>query len=225
MLSFLHPAVIVDVLFRSLGNFGHCLNSFHRICSCCSFTGKHNCRCSVIDCIGNVCCLRPGWSWIFYHGFQHLCRCDYMLSLCLRHFDHLLLYYRYFFHRNFYTQITSCNHNAIRYCKNILQIAYPLHTFNFSNNLHMAAMLIKYFPDFQNIFPTSYKRSCYEIKSHITAEHDITSVHITDIWHGQFRAGNINSLMIGNGSSIYYCTYYIGFFYCIHNHFNQTIVN
>ena len=49
-----------EIVYICLGGLGykcHCFNSLDRVLTGSSFTGKHNCRSAVINCICNVCAL------------------------------------------------------------------------------------------------------------------------------------------------------------------------
>ena len=91
------------ILFSLCSNLSHCLNSFYRIFSICSFTTQHQRVCTIIDCICNICNLCTSWTWVVNHGVQHL-SCYDNRFLCQNTFlDKLTLNTRNTFLRNFNT--------------------------------------------------------------------------------------------------------------------------
>ena len=196
LLSSFQPASVINILFGALRNPGHCSHRLRRIKTGSALAGEHNCRGAVINRIGDIRCFRPCWSGISDHGFQHLGRRNHMLSELFRPLDHSLLYNRHFLHGYLHSHIASCHHNSVRSLKNLVQVADSLHILDLRNHLHMAAACFQYPADLQNILPAPDKGRRKEIVSHITAEHNITSVRLTDIRHGQNGSRNIDPLIV-----------------------------
>ena len=100
-----------------------------------------------------------------------------------------------------------------------------LHILNLCNDLHMGAMLFDDLTYRKNILFTSYKGSSQKVKSHVTAKHNITDILLAQIWHGKLCSRHINTLVIGNWSSVNDVTDNIGIRNFLNHHFNQTIIN
>ena len=77
----------------------------------------------------------------------------------------------------------------------------------------------------QDILFTSDKGCRQKIKIHVTAKHDITAVHITDIGHGKGCSRYIYTLVVGNGATVYYAADDICLIDLIYHHLDQTIID
>mmetsp|Transcript_2067 Transcript_2067/g.3282 ORF Transcript_2067/g.3282 Transcript_2067/m.3282 type:complete len:208 (+) Transcript_2067:385-1008(+) len=103
-------------------DFIHSLNNLHWIFALGCFTRKHNTISSVVYSISYVRDFGPGWSGIFRHAFQHLGSNDDRLSGCVTSCYHFFLCISDLLNRNFYTQITTCNHDSVRLFQNIIKV-------------------------------------------------------------------------------------------------------
>ena len=160
-----------------------------------------------------------------HHGIQHLCRSHADFSHLLRPADHPLLKHRNVFQRNLYAQIASCDHDAIRFLQNAVQIPDALHAFNLGNNFDVTLILRENPANLTDILCRSGKGSRNIVKSKHASEFNVASILLADKRHGQITPGHIDTLMIGNGPAVYHRALNVRFAYLVDLQFNQAVID
>ena len=132
---------IIYILFRSSCNNIHSMKRFYGIFSCCGFSAEHNSTCSVVYRICYIGSFSSCRTRILNHRVKHLCSGYYLLSRLIRLLDKLLLNYGNLLKRNFYTHISSCNHNSVGSPYNFIYILNALFVFYLGNNTHIITII------------------------------------------------------------------------------------
>ena len=224
--AFLQSRHIVDILFGTGCNLHHSLQCFHRIITGSSFTGKHDGTGSVVDSICYIRCLRTGRTRVFHHGIQHLCRCDNLFSCFVYFFDQDFLDNRYILHRNLYSHVTTCYHDAIRYPYNIIDVIHTLFILNFSNNIDtLAVMFFQNLTDLQNVIGSSGEGCCNKIKSILDTKHNVAVICLTDKRHREFHVRHIDPFFVRDHTTVDYLTDNICSIQANNFHFDQTVID
>ena len=224
--KFLQLAETLLVVNVILGILCHGLYRLYRIFSGSGLSGKHDRTGSIINCICNIRCFRSGRTRIFHHGIQHLCCCDNNFSCIVHLFNDQFLDGRNFLNWDFYTHISSGNHDAIRDSQNFINVIHTLTILNLSKNLHVIiTMFAEKITKLNNIICTTDKGCCHKIKALFHTENKIVTILFTDIRHCKFSIWNVNSLMVGHHTSVFHFTYNIRIRQFFYTHFNQTIID
>ena len=160
-----------------LCNARHCSHRLDGIIAHCGLSGKHDRIAAVKNSIRNVVCLGSCRAWAVYHAFQHLCCCNNRLAPAVRLCNQYLLHKRHFLCRDFHTQVTAGNHDAVRNLQNAVDVIHALLVFNFRNNLYIfAAEILQNSADICYVCSTADKGCRYNIET---------------IFHTEFQIGNI----------------------------------
>ena len=188
---------IINVLLCCFSYGSHGFNRFSRMRTHCSFAGKHNCRCAVINSVCNIrnlCSCRAG---VCYHRFQHLC-CGYNNFACFKSLmNNHFLQCRNFFKRNFNTHIATGNHNSVCFSDNAVNMLDALIIFNFCNDFNIIpAKSMTEIAKISNISFCSAKGSGYKIIAHFCTKLQILHILFRKIRHCKRNIGNINTLMV-----------------------------
>ena len=217
--------IIGNVAFGTDGNLYHGTESFHRVFAGCRLAGKHDGACTLINCVGNVCCLRTGGTWIFDHGIKHLCGGDNLFACVVYFVDDFFLDHRNIFQRDFHTHVAAGDHDAVGSFNNAVDVVNALLVFDFCNNVQItAAVFVEDFPDFVDVRRSSGEGCRDEIKAFLNTEKDIFSVLFADKRHIDFHAGKINAFFVGNNAAVFDDTVDIMSFDTLYFHADQTVV-
>ncbi|KAB7500781.1 hypothetical protein Anas_07043 [Armadillidium nasatum] len=95
-----------------------------------------------------------------------------LITFCNHHF----LSYEHFFSWNFNSKITSCNHNAVRFLNDGINIFTTLMIFNFANNFNVFSLFAKDTSDFLHTCSISNERCENHIHLLLNTENEIPSV-------------------------------------------------
>ena len=91
-------------------------------------------------------------------------------------FDHHFLKYWYLFGRDFYTEVTASNHEAVCYVQNFIDIFNAFSIFNFCNNLDIFFLRLKDAADGYNVFTALHKGCGYKVYTLLTAKAQVRFV-------------------------------------------------
>ena len=130
---------VVDFLLCTFSDSCHHLNSFYRISTCCCLTRKHSSTCSVVDSVSYVSSLGTSRTRVLHHGIEHLCSCDNYFTCCDYFFDNHLLDDWNFFFRDFYTHVTTGNHDTFAGLDDRVDVINTLRVFDFSDDTDIFA--------------------------------------------------------------------------------------
>ena len=144
IINLLKPMHIVDVLFCILCNFRHIFQSSNGILTCGRLAWKHNGWRSIINSIGHIWNFSSRRTRIINHRFEHFRCCDNKLAQHTTFLNEILLDRRHFDIWNLNTQITSCDHYAIRNITYLINMIYTWSIFNLSDNINVfTAVFVK----------------------------------------------------------------------------------
>ena len=119
------------------------------------------------------------------HGLQHLgCRNNWFTQV-ITFFDHHFLKYWYLFGRDFYTEVTASNHEAVCYVQNFIDIFNAFSIFNFCNNLDIFLFGFKNTTDGYDIFTALHKGCCYKVHTLLTAKAQVRFVLFRYRWQAK----------------------------------------
>ena len=100
-------------------------------------------------------------------------------------FDHHFLKYWYLFGRDFYTEVTASNHEAVCYVQNFIDIFNAFSIFNFCNNLDIFFLRLKDAADGYNVFTTLHKGCGYKVYTLLTAKAQVCFVLFRYRWQAK----------------------------------------
>ncbi len=216
---------IVDIRLCALCNASHSAHCLYGIGALGCLTGKHDGGSAVIDGIRHVGRLCSGGTGIVDHGIQHLGSGDNDLALVLCLFDHLLLQHRYSLHGHFHAQVASGYHDAVCHVQDLVQIFHALSALDLSNDLHLAAVLTKELTHLHDVLCGSGKGGGDDIKAQLAAKDNVLLILFADKRHGKLCAGNVDALVIGNGTAVYHGTLDLCVDDLVDVQFDQTVID
>ena len=100
-------------------------------------------------------------------------------------FDHHFLKYWHLFGRDFYTEVTASNHEAVCYVQNFIDIFNAFSIFNFCNNLDIFFLRLKDAADGYNVFTTLHKGCGYKVYTLLTAKAQVCFVLFRYRWQAK----------------------------------------
>ena len=119
------------------------------------------------------------------HGLQHLgCR-DNWFTQVITFFNHHFLKYWYLFGRDFYTEVTASNHEAVRYVQNFINVFNAFSIFNFRDNLDIFFLRLKNTTDGYNVFTALHKGCGYKVYTLLTAKAQVCFVLFRYRWQAK----------------------------------------
>ena len=198
---------IIYILLCIFCDLIHHLQSFNRIFSCGSFSGKHDCIGSVINSICHICHFGSCRTRIPDHGIQHLGCCDNRYIVGITFLDNDLLDMRHLLGRDFHSQVSSGHHNSVRSCNDLINIFYTLCIFDLGDNRNMLCIvLLKDLLDLLDTCCIPDKRSCDKINVLPDTEKDILFVLFCDSRKVHLYIRYINAFSLSQFSAVFHMT-------------------
>ena len=182
----------------------HHLKRFQRIFPLRRLSWQHYRICSVIYSIGNICNFRSCRTRITHHRVQHLgCR-NNCFKVHITFLNNHFLKIRNFFCRNFYSKISSRNHNPVCSTDNFINIFNSFCILYFCNNRNIwRTEFFKVCFYFKYTFCISHKRCSDKINSLLYSKTDIILIFFCDCRKSNRYIRHIYSLSLTEFSSVY----------------------
>ena len=216
----------VNVSFCTNCDFDHSLECFYRIFTCSSFTGKHDCTCSLIDRVGNVCGLCTCRTRVFDHGIQHLSSCDNLFSSSVYFGNDILLDNRNILKRDFNTHVTTGDHDTVSYLNDAVDVVNTLLVLDLGDDLDvLSTVFLKDITDFFDIGCCSGERSGNEIIAFFDTKQDIVVILRADEWHVYFYTRKVDTFLIAENTTVYYFTDNVLTFDLLNFKSDQTVID
>lgn len=182
------------------GNLGlqaslvHHSNSLARVCSLGRLTGQHDTVRSVKDGIGNVGHLGTSRTRVICHGLEHLGGTNDRLALNVTLGDHHLLGDEDLGSRDLDTEVTTGDHDAIRFLENFVEVVDTLLVLNLGNDLDLFALFTEDCADMANVASTANKGREDHLDLVLRAELEITNVLFGEGWKVNVSARQVHTL-------------------------------
>ena len=136
------------------------------------------------------------------HGLQHLgCRNNWFTQV-ITFFDHHFLKYWYLFGRDFYTEVTASNHEAVRYFQNFIDVFNAFSVFNFCDNLDIFLFGFKNTTDGYDIFTALHKGCCYKVYTLLAAKAQVRFILFRYRWQAKRYAWHSHAFTITDFTAV-----------------------
>ncbi|CSQ32917.1 Uncharacterised protein [Shigella sonnei] len=224
--------VIVELetaVHHAVGTFAdgrHDRNRFQRVFTFCGFTRQHHCVSTVEDGVCNVTGFCASRAWVFDHGIQHLGRSDNDFTCTDTFFDHHLLGEDNFFYRNFYTQVATRNHDAVRGFEDFVEVVEAFLVFDFGDDVDVfAAVRFQVLTDFDNVRTLTNKGSSNKVYALFATKDQVLFVFFSQCWQGNGNARQVHTFVFAQVAVVQHFTDNFVTFNGSNFHTDQTIVN
>mmetsp|Transcript_10764 Transcript_10764/g.19797 ORF Transcript_10764/g.19797 Transcript_10764/m.19797 type:complete len:219 (+) Transcript_10764:454-1110(+) len=186
----LEEDVVVSRDFSVGDGSAHDVNGLLKVGTVGRFSRQHDGIGSIVHGIGDIGTLGSGGTRILDHGFQHLRGSNDHLTgnVCLS--DHKLLCQKHFGGWDFHSQISSGNHDSVRFFENFVVVLESLLVFNFANDFDLRPSIVcQEFTQITNVLSGPDKGCGDEFHALFDSKID----NIVDILVGKGRKFDCNS--------------------------------
>ena len=190
------------MLLCLLSNSSHCLQCLQWILTHRRLSRKHNCICTIINCIRYIGNLSSCRSRISNHRIKHLCCCNNWLTSKIALLNQHLLNSWNLLCWNLNTHITSSYHDTISKFKNLIDIVDTFLVLDLSNNLHIGILLCDDLSDLTDCCSISYEWCGNKLKSKVCTKAKIFFILICKRWKLNWYTRYIDSLSLSEFAAI-----------------------